>query len=134
MKIIKNNPNYYTSIGNIRVLLFLGPQSPAPGLIYFFTTPNDGITFSRPPSIKNYLFTALLIIVCHVFFYSFKQNSAYNLFENSSHQNVLSYTNQLHCESIGCFLYDANWKLLLNWLEIYKPNNFCRNNVKKYIF
>ena len=39
-----------------RVLLFLGPQPPAPGLIYcftapapnyFFTAPNDGITFLR---------------------------------------------------------------------------------------
>ena len=57
--------------GSKRVLLFLGPKLPppalSPGPIYFFTAagpnyffeaPNDGITFSRPPNIKNDLFTA----------------------------------------------------------------------------
>ena len=68
------------------------------------------------------------------FFNFFKQNSAYSLFENSFQQNVLSHTNQLQCESTGCFLYDANWKLFLNRFEKYKRNNFCRNNVKQNIY
>ena len=54
------------------------------------------VTFSRP---------LVITIVCHVFFNSFKQNSAYSLFENSLQQNVLSYTNQLQCEAIGCFFF-----------------------------
>ena len=98
-----------------RVLLFLGPQPPAadpgpiyfftaPGPNYFFTPPNDGITFSRPPTSKITFSRPLVItIVWHVFFYSFKQNSTYSLFKNSFQQNVLSYTNQLQCKSIGCF-------------------------------
>ena len=46
----------------------------APGPNYFFTAPNDGITFSRPPASKITFSLPLVIkIVCHVFFYSFKQ-------------------------------------------------------------
>ena len=91
----------------IRVLLFLGPQPPAPasGPIYFFkapcpnyffTAPNYGITFFTPPSVSKITFSLPLVIttVYHVFFYSFKQNSAYSLFGNYFQQNVLSYINQ----------------------------------------
>ena len=75
-----------------------------PGPNYFFTAPNNGITFSQPPTSKITFSRPLVTtIVCHVFFYSFKQNSTYSLFKNSFQQNVLSYTNQLRCASIGCF-------------------------------
>lgn len=42
---------------------------------YFFTAPNDGITFSQPTSTKNYLFTATSNKRLSCLFYSFKQNS-----------------------------------------------------------
>ena len=71
-------------------LLFYGPL---PKLL-FHGPPTSKITFSRP---------LVITVVCHVFFYSFKQNSTYRLFKNSFQQNILSYTNQLQCESIGCF-------------------------------
>ena len=88
-----------------------GPQSLvlAPSPIYFFTAPKDGIIFTQSPASKiTFSRPLVIIIVCHVFFNYFKQNSAYSLFENFFQQNVLSHTNQLQCESIGCFLCDAN--------------------------
>ena len=106
-----------------KVLLFLGPPASSPGpwppAPFTFSQPTVKITFSwpltmellfhGPPASKiTFSWSLVIIIVCHVFFYSFKQNSAYSLFENFFQQNVLSYTNQLQCESIGCFLYDAN--------------------------
>lgn len=45
------------------------------GSNYFFTAPNDGITFSQPTSTKNYLFTATSNKRLSCLFYSFKQNS-----------------------------------------------------------
>ena len=59
---------FWSSERNTGILFFLGPQlqvlAPgpnyfltAPGPNYFFKAPNDGITFSRSPSIKNYRFT-----------------------------------------------------------------------------
>ena len=45
------------------------------GSNYFFTAPNDGITFSQPTSTKNYLFTATSNKRLSFLFYSFKQNS-----------------------------------------------------------
>lgn len=42
---------------------------------YFFTAPNDGITFSQTTSTKNYLFTATSNKRLSCLFYSFKQNS-----------------------------------------------------------
>ena len=84
------------------VLLFLGPQPPAP---FIFLRPRAQITFSRPltiellfhgPPVSKITFSRPLVItiVCHVFFYSFKQNSTYSLLENSFQQNVLLYINQ----------------------------------------
>lgn len=45
------------------------------GSNYFFTAPNDGITFSQPTSTKNYLFTATSNKRLSFLFYFFKQNS-----------------------------------------------------------
>ena len=100
------------------------PRPTAPGPNYFFTAPNDGITFSRPPTSKITFSRPLVIaIVCHVFFYSFKQNSTYRLFENSFQQNVLSYTDQLQCESIGCFFIWCKLKveslLIVFWMKVF---------------
>ena len=55
----------------------------APGPNYLFTAPNEGITFSRSPSIKNYLFTTPSNKSLPCLFYCLKQNSTYSLFENS---------------------------------------------------
>ena len=138
----------------LRGITFPWPTAPvpiyvfmAPGPNYFFTAPNDGITFSRPltmellfhgPPTSKITFSMPLVItiVGHVFFYSFKQNSIYSLFENSFQQNVLSYINRSIAVWIHWlfFLHDANWKLFLNRLEIYKHNNFCKNNVKQNIY
>ena len=95
------------------------PRPSDPGPIYFFTTPvpnylftdpNDGITFSRPPSIKNYLFTAPSNKSLPCLFYSFKQNSTYSLFENSFKQKVLSHINK----SIAVWI---NW-LFFIWCKL----------------
>ena len=48
--------------------------------LLFYGAPASKITFSRPLVTKD----------CHVFFYSFKQNSTRSLFENSFQQKVLS--------------------------------------------
>ena len=98
------------------------PSALAPGLIYFFTAPspnyfftapNDGITLSWLPTSKiTFSWPLVITIVCHVFLYSFKQNSTYRLFKNSFQQNVLSYTNQLQCESIGCFFIRCKLKVI----------------------
>ena len=64
------------------------------GSNYFFTAPNDGITFSQPTSTKNYLFTATSNKRLSCLFYSFKQNSNQSLLENSFKQKVLSHINQ----------------------------------------
>ena len=45
------------------------------GSNYFFTAPNDGITFSQPTSTKNYLFTATSNKRLSFLFYFFNQNS-----------------------------------------------------------
>ena len=87
---IKSFFGYYFSSAHSRRphLLLYAPPTPN----YFFTAPNDEITFSRPSNIKNDLFTAPSnnnSLPC--FFYSFKQNSTYSLFENSFQQKVLSY-------------------------------------------
>ena len=78
-------------------------STPTPGLInfftalgpnYLFTAPNEGITFSRSPSIKNYLFTAPSNKSLPCLFYCFRQNSTYSLFEtsfNNSHSERLCF-------------------------------------------
>ena len=135
------NPLIILNLLRIVTLIFMGitfprPTAPGPQPHLLFYGPRPKLLFPGSPASKITISRPLviIIIVCHVFIYSFKQNSAYSLFENSFQQNVLSYTNPLQCESTGCFLYDQNCKLFLNRLEIYKPNNFCRNHVKQNIY
>ena len=82
------------------------------------------LSFSWPTAICPWLRPRLPFLgsssqeVCHVFFYSFNQNSTYIVFENPFQLKAdHTYTSQLQCESIDCFLYDTNWKLFLNRLK-----------------
>ena len=114
--------SFFSKSQHRRGITFPRPTAPGPSPRlrppdpFTFLRPPPQITFSRPltmellfhgPPASRITFSRPLVItiVCHVFFNSFKQNSTYSLFENSFHQNVLSYTNQLQCEAIGCFFF-----------------------------
>ena len=98
-----------SSFSKHRVSLFFSPQPPAP---FTFLWPPAQITcswpltmellFHGPPALKITFSRPLVSKVCHVFFYSFKQNSTCSLFENSFKLKVLCFSS--FDEHIQCIL------------------------------